>query len=253
MKTRLLILNAIFTITLCSQSSSIVFESGTTIAVTGSADICANTITINGSYSGDGTQCNSPLPVELISFTSRADGNSVTLTWQTATEVNNYGFDIQRTVISGQHSNEWEIIGFVEGHGNSNSLKEYSFKDVKPIRGKNLYRLKQIDTDGRFEYSNEIEVEITAPTEFLLSQNYPNPFNPSTVISYQLSVPSNVVLKIFDVLGNEIATLIDNEFKEAGYYIYQLRINNYQLTTGVYFYRLQAGEFVQMRKMLLLR
>ncbi len=170
----------------------------------------------------------SPLPVELTSFSANIEGNKILLNWETATEVNNYGFEIekQKSEINNKNS-MWEKVGFVEGNGNSNSPKFYSYKDNSiTISGKYFYRLKQIDIDGKFEYSDEIEVNISAPEEFNLSQNYPNPFNPVTTIKYQIpaqdqndntSVLTSVRLNVFDVLGNEIATLV-NEKQNPGNY-----------------------------------
>jgi len=206
----------------------------------------------------------SPLPVELNSFTAFAGKSGVQLNWSTATEVNNYGFDILRQVIpqqvipqqvilrQAQDDNGWEKIGFVQGHGNSNSPKDYTFVDANPPAGKVLYKLKQIDFDGAFEYSNVVEVNVETPQEFRLAQNYPNPFNPSTVISYQLPMDGNVTLKVYDMLGNEIATLV-NQFQKAGSYNYQFSINNLQLSSGVYYYRLQSGNFIQTKKFILMK
>ncbi len=236
-------------------------SSGATVGGATTADASGNgwTLTLRGNGSNWVTST-APLPVELTSFTANVTSNSVQLKWATATEVNNYGFGIQRTVINNQRSlvsgqlSEWETIGFVNGHGNSNSPKLYNFTDKNVVEnGKYFYRLKQIDTDGKYEYSKEIEVDISQPTEFALFQNYPNPFNPSTVISYQLSASSYVSLKIFDVLGNEVATLIDNEWKEAGYNNYQLSIMNYQLPSGVYFYQLRAGNILENKQMMFLK
>jgi len=147
----------------------------------------------------------------------------------------------------------------VEGHGNSNSPKDYSFIDNPASDGKYparsgqvFYRLKQIDNDGKFEYSKEVEVNLSTPKEFSLSQNYPNPFNPSTTIKFGLPKTSNVKLELFNILGEKIATLIDKEM-EAGYHNYQFSIVNYQLTSGIYLYKLQAGSFVQTKKMMLLK
>ena len=189
------------------------------------------------------------LPVELISFTALTGENGVQLNWSTATEVNNYGFDILRQA---QDDNNWEKIGFVQGHGNSNSPKDYLFVDANPPAGKVLYKLKQIDFDGAFEYSKVVEVNVDTPQEFRLAQNYPNPFNPSTVISYQLPMDGNVTLKVYDMLGKEVTTLV-NEFQRAGSYNYQFSINNLQLSSGVYYYRLQSGNFVETKKFIVMK
>ncbi|MHC1738962.1 MAG: FG-GAP-like repeat-containing protein [Ignavibacteriaceae bacterium] len=189
-----------------------------------------------------------PVPVELVSFKATVSGKKVVLEWQTATETNNSGFYIERKTEEG----EFLSAGFIQGSGTSPEEASYSFTDNPPSPGKYFYRLKQVDFDGTYSYSSSIEADLQTPLEFALSQNYPNPFNPTTVISYQISVNSHVTLKLFDVLGNEMATLID-ENKAAGYHSYQLSSVNHQLTSGVYFYKLQAGEFVQTRKMILIK
>jgi hypothetical protein len=210
-----------------------------------------------------------PLPVELISFSGTAANNKVTLNWQTATEVNNYGFEVERKLeVKGQTggaSTVWEKVGFIEGSGNSNSEKSYSFVDDLTLNHnltlnnpapKVQYRLKQIDNDGTFSYSNEVEVEIkNIPTKFAMEQNYPNPFNPSTKIKY--SIPSNVksemlnvTLKIYDILGNEVATLV-NEPQEPGYY--EIDFNAKSLASGVYIYRLQYDKNVSVKKMIMMK
>jgi hypothetical protein len=187
-----------------------------------------------------------PVPVELIRFTAFADGNIVILKWHTATEVKNYGFDIERSI----DNNKWQKLGFIEGHGNSNSPRSYSFTDKKPIDGcKFQYRLRQIDTDGKYKYSDIVEVEII-PGEFELYQNYPNPFNSSTVIRYSLPHPSNVEILVLNTIGEVIKRkVIANQ--EAGNYELVFTGNN--LASGTYFFRLQAGNYVETKKMLLLR
>jgi hypothetical protein len=193
----------------------------------------------------------SALPVELTSFTVAVKDAIVKLDWKTESEVNNYGFEIERKVSSIQSSDsKYEKIGFVNGSGNSNSPKNYSFADNSIVTGKYLYRLKQIDNDGKFEYSHEIEIDLGSPLEFSLNQNYPNPFNPSTLISFSVPVAAPVTLKIYDVLGNEVATLLNSE-KPAG--VYEIEFNATELTSGIYFYQINAGTFTQTKKMLLIK
>lgn len=192
----------------------------------------------------------SPLPVELISFYAVVNRKSVNLHWQTASEKNNYGFEVERAEVTVGQSGVFTTVGFVKGSGNSNAPKEYSFVDNGVSSGKYLYRLKQIDNDGKSEYSSTIEVDLGLPTEYSLLQNYPNPFNPETVISWQSAVGGHISLKVYDVLGREVATLI-NEVREAGRY--SVEFNAAHLASGTYMYRLIAGDFVQTKKMVLLK
>ncbi len=201
-------------------------------------------------------------PVELVSFAATTDGNEIALNWQTATEVNNYGFQVERQKAKGESS--WEEIGFVEGAGNSNSPKAYSFTDNVTESGRYSYRLKQIDIDGSYEYSNVVEVNISSPDKFELMQNYPNPFNPTTTIKYSIpsviarseatkqshDFASNVQLNVYNILGEEVATLV-NEKQAPGNYTVQFNASN--LPSGVYFYTLRVGDFVATKKMVLLK
>jgi len=190
-----------------------------------------------------------PLPVELTSFSAQVNEGEVTLNWETETEVDNYGFNIERKTKE-ERRETWEVIGFVEGHGNSNSPKQYSFTDKNPVGGSNFsYRLKQIDTDGKFEYSDVVEV-LLVPEELFLSQNFPNPFNPSTTIEFSLSQTSHVTLEVFNTLGERVGVLASEELS-AGTYNYKWDASN--LTSGIYFYILQTGDFIQTRKMILLK
>ncbi len=199
------------------------------------------------------------LPVELASFTVLLVENRVTLNWQTATEINNYGFEIERDNRPGTIGNSaWEKIGFVNGSGNSNSTKQYSFEDdIKSILSHALatkitlqYRLKQIDNDGNYEYSDIVEVEVNnMPTEFSLYQNYPNPFNPSTTIKFALPVDSKVVLEVYNTLGEKVAELV-NKNMAAGYH--QVQLNGSGLASGVYIYRIRTGNGIIFTKKLML-
>ena len=186
------------------------------------------------------------IPVELTSFTAEAINDAVVLKWQTATETNNQGFEIERSLDNINFNN----IGFVPGFGTTTETKSYNYTDSEVSSGNYTYRLKQIDFDGSFEYSQEVEVQVTAPLVFTLEQNFPNPFNPSTVISYQLPVGGNVTLKVFDLLGCEVATLV-NENKSAGKY--EVEFNAENLHSGIYFYEFKAGEFIQTKKMILMK
>jgi len=192
-----------------------------------------------------------PVPVELTSFSATTIGSKVKLIWNTATEVNNYGFEVERSVVKG----EWDKIGFVNGNGNSNSPKDYSFVDDfagKPAyrTGRYSYRLKQIDNDGQFEYSKTIEVDMNGVKKYELTQNYPNPFNPTTTISYILPQTGMVRLTLYNILGQEIRTLV-NEVKEAGTHTFNFDASD--LNSGMYIYKIESGSFTQTRKMTLVK
>ena len=185
------------------------------------------------------------LPVELVSFTAEVRDGAVHLAWRTASELNNAGFEVERRAQGGS----WNTLGFVRGAGTTTEGRSYSFVDTR-ASGVVQYRLKQVDFDGAFEYSNIVEVNAGLPKTFALEQNYPNPFNPTTVISYQLPVASEVSLRVYDVLGREVMTLVQGR-QEAG--SYAVTLNGANLSSGVYFYRLQAGNFVATKKMMLVK
>ena len=192
------------------------------------------------------------IPVELTSFTGSIIDGNVLLNWTTATELNNSGFEVQK----GNHTStslsmtEWESIGFVQGKGTSTEAHNYSFVDENPAEGKYFYRLKQIDFDGSFEYSNVIEVINNMILDFTLEQNFPNPFNPTTKLSWQSPISSHQTLIIYDVIGNEVTTLVD-EFRQASKY--ELNFDASGLSSGIYFYKLSAGKFVETKKMILIK
>lgn len=198
------------------------------------------------------TDTENPLPVELTSFSAKRVSGGVELRWTTATEVNNYGFEIERASATG--SRNWEKIDFVPGNGNSNSPKQYIYKDNIGGDQSYIYRLKQIDTDGSFIYSGELHVNSGAPASFELKQNFPNPFNPATMISYSLPAAGMVQLKIYSTTGEEVSALV-NELQEAG--SYQISFNGSGLASGTYLYRITvsstAGIYTQSRKMILLK
>ena len=201
----------------------------------------------------------SAVPVELTDFKARVIDNNVLLIWETATEVNNYGFEVERSsfqqVETTPVETKWETIGFVAGHGNSNSPNNYSYTDASPPSGEVSYRLKQIDTDGIYEYSDVVVVKIKLSSELILSQNFPNPFNPTTTIKY--SIPSAqkdnsqfVRLSVYDILGREVATLV-NKQQQPGQY--EIKFDASHLPSGTYIYRLTAGGFSQSKKLILLK
>lgn len=191
------------------------------------------------------------VPVELVSFKVSSSSNGFLLEWETATETNNFGFDVERTSSKTTPGQEgWEKIAFIAGHGTTTEPKNYSFIDDEHSGGKYFFRLKQIDYDGTFSYSNIVEADVSVPGKFSLEQNYPNPFNPLTKIKFVIPELSVVTLKVYDLLGNEVASLI-NEQKEPGFY--EVEFNASHLGSGVYFYRLRAGSLVASKKMILLK
>lgn len=196
------------------------------------------------------TPLGEPLPVELSAFNAIQIGSSVLLKWRTVTEVNNYGFDIERANDLNSVVQQWNKIGFVGGNGNCNSPKDYSFTDNPKSGNKYYYRLKQIDSDGQTEYSNIISAEIKIPVQFALYQNYPNPFNPTTNITYSLPFDGIITVKIYDVLGSEIITLI-NDHQKAG--IYTLPFNGNNLSSGIYICKMTGINFIASIKMTLIK
>ena len=193
----------------------------------------------------------SGLPVELTSFSAYSMENSVILKWLTATEVNNYGFDVERK----QRKGNWDKVGFVAGSGNSNSPKSYSFTDKPTGETSFSYRLKQIDLDGKSKYYDAVTVSLKGPTEAELLQNSPNPFNPSTAIKFYIPNDSEVNIIIYDILGREVTTLL-NEQKQAGYHIVYWNgegKNGVAVASGVYLYCLIVGNYVEIKKMNLLK
>lgn len=248
-----------------SQVNEMIIEGGTEFNIPLGAQIASNVIIVNQyatfisedpSGVADGTKIQGDggwsLPVELNSFSAKANNNQIMLNWVTETEVNNYGFDIERQVHTSSPLSVtgWEKVGFIQGNGNTSSRKEYSYLDENTIGGSKFeYRLKQIDNNGKYKYSDIVEVEVV-PTEFALYQNYPNPFNPSTKIRYQLPQAGLVSIKVYDILGAEIKEIV-NELKEAGTYEIEFAAEN--LPSSTYIYRLTTEGFSETKKMILLR
>jgi hypothetical protein len=196
------------------------------------------------------------LPVELTSFTANASNGKVNLTWATASELNNRGFDVERKSAS---DNSWATISFVKGNGSTLSAKHYSYTDNSVNSGKYIYRLKQIDDNGTFKYSNEVNADINVPGKFSLSQNYPNPFNPSTKINYTLPVDSRVKIELFNITGQRVAELVNNE-QPAGFYSLNVGANTFsKIASGVYIYKMTAIEkatgknFMSSMKLMLMK
>jgi hypothetical protein len=190
----------------------------------------------------------SPLPVSLASFKVNATNGAATLVWTTASEINNYGFYVEKSA----DKQTWTSVTFISGHGTSLVAQTYTYTDAEPSI---YYRLKQVDLNGDTHYSDIVALNLTAvetetPAEFALMQNYPNPFNPSTTIKFDLAKSSDVKLAVYTIDGREVAVLV-SERREAG--SYEVRVDGSNLSSGVYFYKIHAGDFVQTRKLVLLK
>lgn len=192
-----------------------------------------------------------PLPVELSSFASTVNRNTVTLNWSTVSEQNNKGFSVERAR-SQEGDMTWSEIKFVNGAGNSSNAVNYSYEDKNLPTSKFKYRLKQVDYNGNYKYYDlQNEVEVGVPSKFELSQNYPNPFNPTTKINFALPLDSKVMLKVYDITGREISTLLNGEFKPAGYYT--VDFNGSGFASGLYIYRIQTDKESVTKKMVLVK
>jgi len=194
-----------------------------------------------------------PVPVELTSFTATSQDNNVYISWSTATEINSSVFQIER-----KSGSNWGVVGSVEAAGTSTEMRSYSFTDKSVTSEKLSYRLKMVDNDGSYSYSKEVNVEMGVPGTFRVSQNYPNPFNPSTRIDYQLPSDANVTVELYDVTGQKVATMI-NQDMSAGYHSFDLEAGRYGMATGVYIYRIVAIDkasgqtFVDSKKLMILK
>ena len=189
------------------------------------------------------------VPVELSSFIVEAISGEVVLHWETATEMNNLGFEIERK-FNDDVSSKWTSAGFVKGNSTTTKVNKYTFKDKPSTDGKYSYRLKQVDFAGTFTYSNEAEVYFSSQKSFVLFQNYPNPFNPSTTISYQMPYQDYVSLKVFDVLGNEVADIL-HEIKPAG--LHEIDFDGSKYVSGIYIYKMMIGGNAQTKRMIFLK
>jgi phage baseplate assembly protein gpV len=235
---------------ICNGYSIIDSITSLTKYYTGSTPTTGTTFTLSSSsnivwWFADATLPNLTLPVELTSFGGKAVPNGVLLSWQTATEKNNSGFEIDRSTDNATFSK----IGFVKGNGTTTQSQSYSFTD-NMASGNVYYRLKQIDYDGKATNSKMVEVKAGTPVSYTLSQNYPNPFNPSTTITYALPQAGQVTLKVYDLLGREVKTLT-NALQAAGEHAVVLDASSF--ASGIYFYRLQAGNFTATKKMMLVK
>ena len=200
----------------------------------------------NGMYLDDVTIAGS-VPVELASFAASVSGNDVTLSWMTATELNNTGFYIERR--TGEDS--WNNLGFIEGHGTTTETQSYIFVDKGLASGIYNYRIMQVDFDGSYKYYNlKEEIQIDVPKSYALSQNYPNPFNPTTKIKYSVPADGFVNIAVYNVLGDKVTEIV-NSIQEAGNY--EVTFDASKFASGMYLYRMESGSFVSVKKMMILK
>ncbi len=199
-----------------------------------------------------GDETTLPVPVELTSFTANTSDGKVVLNWQTATEINNSGFSIQRS----SDNISFKEIAFIRGHGTTTDQSVYSYIDNSILSGKYYYRLKQVDFNGSFSYTSSIGVNIGIPKNFSLDQNYPNPFNPSTTIRFALPTNAKVSIKLYNTLGQEVVDILNNEQLNAG--VHEKVFNASSFSSGVYFYRLEAkgddgSSFAKTKRLVLIK
>lgn len=201
---------------------------------------------------------NAPLPVVLSSFDAAVMKRDVSLSWTTESEINNQGFSVERRIKSQDNRySEWKEVAFVEGKGNTTTRQSYSYSDKKLNSGTYQYRLKQVDFNGNYEYhspSNNADLVIGKPGVFDISQNYPNPSNPTSNIDFQMPFDGKVSLRVYDILGKEVATLVDG-YRTADFYT--AKFDGTNLSTGIYFYRIIAESgterFTKTLKMILVK
>lgn len=194
------------------------------------------------------------VPVELTNFTATSGESSVLLKWTTSTETNNRGFEIEKNSLTGSSGQGWIKIGYIEGKGTTSETQQYKFTDKNPVTGKNIYRLKQFDYDGTYRTHGTVETDFSGVKDYALEQNYPNPFNPSTQIKYALPKSGYVSLKVYNLLGAEVASLV-NEYKEAGRHSVELNASSEELnlSSGVYVYSIRVNDYVHTRKLVFMK
>lgn len=210
--------------------------------------VSIDSITQFAAQSGGFYKLNSPffIPVELTSFSASVTDGNVILNWATATELNNLGFDIEKSF----DDNTFEKIGFVPGYGTTTESKSYNFSISNNSSQKTFYRLRQLDFDGSFEYSQTVEVDGITPTEFSLKQNYPNPFNPTTKIGFTLPSENNVKISVYNLIGQKVAEVVNSKFSAGAH---SVNFNSSNLSSGIYLYKIEAGNFTSVRKMQLMK
>ncbi len=185
------------------------------------------------------------LPVELTNFFAQSVNNTVVLNWETKTETNNNGFEIEK-----YQNNKWKNIGFVKGKGTTSEISKYSFIDKNINQNFIKYRVKQTDFDGSSTYSNEVEINTNYVSKYELSRNFPNPFNPSTTISYTIPQNGYVVLNVYNPLGQKVSELVNKEVHAGSYKVTWHAQNE---PSGIYFYKISVNNFSQVKKMVFLK
>ncbi len=225
----------------------------TTLPASNYAVAVIDSINVFAAQSGGFYKLWSPnfIPVELTSFNATVQDNRVVLEWTTATETNNYGFEIE----SGFDNQEFETIAFVPGYGTTAESKSYSYTIDELITQKTYFRLKQMDYDGSFKYYDAVKVDAVIPTLYEVTQNFPNPFNPSTAITFTLPVDANVTISVFNSIGEQVGDITNSQFTPG---IHTVNFNADNLSSGIYFYRMQANgtdgsSFSSVKKMILIK
>jgi hypothetical protein len=220
-----------------AQIGKITFSgSGMNFVLTNNTTVTKDLSTINKLTFGS-SDLGNPLPVELTSFLADSKGRAINLKWTTATEVNTLRFEIQRTYVTNQVNSSWVTVGTVNAHVNSSSPNSYTFTDKNQEAGNYNYRLKIVDKNGSYTFTETVNAEVALPDQFELKQNYPNPFNPNTVIAYNLPFDCNVKMAVYDVAGRLVKEVV-NENQKAGYHDYNFSAR--ALSSGVYFYSVTA-------------
>lgn len=200
-----------------------------------------------GTFTGPLT--NAPLPVELTTFRARLNGKAVDLAWRTATESNNAGFEVQRRTGAGE--NDWQDLGFVQGAGSSSTPRDYTYTDMQiPSSGDAYYRLKQIDRDGKFDYSSVVSVKIGSSASFALFPNYPNPFRGTTTIAFTLPQDAQTSVKVYDLNGKLMKTIAE-EYMKSGYN--SMTMDAAGMMPGTYKYIVQSGPVLKAGTMTVAR
>ncbi len=189
--------------------------------------------------------------MELVSFSAASMNSSIHLEWKTATEINNAGFEIERSV----DQKFYEKITFIEGNGNSSEPKEYFYTDKPEGAGIFYYRLKQLDYNGTYEYSNTVEVSLELPNDYSLTPNHPNPFNPLTIIEFAAPTEAKVSIRIFNTIGQQVTELVNGNFSGG---IHRVSFDAGSLSSGIYYYTINArgidgSNFVSSKKMILMK